>query len=138
MLTPKEMAEYAVGALDDKKAQDVKLLHTTDVTILADYFIICTATSTTHLKTLSDEVEKQLKKNGQLPRRREGSRTGGWILLDFACVIVHIFLKETREFYTLERLWGDAEDEDINNIITESGVKSQQLGVRSQKLEVVN
>ena len=117
MLTPQEIAEISIRALDNKKAKDIKLLRTRDVTILADYFVICTATSTTQLRTLSDEVEKQLKKNGELLRRREGNRAGGWILLDFACVIVHIFLKETREFYTLERLWGDAEDVDINSMI---------------------
>ena len=114
MLTPKEIAETAIKALDNKKAQSIKLLRTYDVTILADYFIICTASSTTHLKTLSDEVEKALKQVGEAPLRREGHRNGGWVLLDFACVIVHLFLQEAREFYTLERLWNDAEDIDIS------------------------
>jgi len=119
MLTPKEIADIAIRALDDKKAQEIKLLRTYDVTILADYFIICTASSTTHMKTLSDEVEKALKEAGEAPLRTEGHRNGGWVLLDFACVIVHLFLKETREFYTLERLWSDAEDVDIKDIINE-------------------
>ena len=110
MLTPFEIAEIAIKALDSKKAKDIKLLRTGDVTILADYFIICTASSVTHLKTLSDEVEKALKENGETPRRCEGVRAGGWILMDFACVVVHLFLKESREFYTLERLWNDAEE----------------------------
>ena len=118
MLTPKEIAELAVAALDAKKARDITLLRTRDVTILADYFVICTATSTTHLKTLSDEVEKTLKDNGEQPLRREGRRNGGWLLLDFACVVVHLFLKEARDFYTLERLWADAEDIDISGILT--------------------
>ena len=118
MLTPKEMAESAVKALDSKKARDISLLRTTDVTILADYFVICTATSTTHLKTLSDEVEKALKSTGETPLRREGRRNGGWILIDFACVVVHLFLKEARDFYTLERLWADAEDVDIEGLLT--------------------
>ena len=109
MLTPKRIAELVVETLDSKNAKDIKLLMTSDVTILADYFVICTANSTTHLKTLSDEVEKVLKENGEMPRRREGHRTGGWILIDFACVIVHLFLQETREFYTLDRLWSDAQ-----------------------------
>ena len=117
MLTPFRIAELAVNALDSKKAQEIKLLRTSDVTILADYFVICTATSTTHLKTLSDEVEKVLEENGEVPRRREGRRAGGWILIDFACVVVHLFLKETRDFYTLERLWGDAEDIDLSGIL---------------------
>ena len=116
MLKPEMIAELAVKALDNKKAQDIKLLRTRDVTILADYFIICTASSTTHLKTLSDEVEKVLKENGEMPRRREGRSSGGWLLLDFACVVVHLFLKDTREFYTLERLWSDAEDIPVEGI----------------------
>ena len=101
--------QLVINALDSKKAKDIITLRTTDVTILSDYFIICTATSSTHLKTLSDEVEKTLKENGEMPGRREGQRSSGWVLLDFTCVVVHLFLKETRDFYTLERLWSDAE-----------------------------
>ena len=117
MLTPIEIAGYVVNALDGKKAQDIKLLRTTDITILADYFVICTAGSTTQLKTFSDEIEMVLKEKGESPLRREGSRTGGWVLLDFGCVVVHLFLKEAREFYTLERLWSDAEEIDISGMI---------------------
>ena len=118
MLTPSEVAEFVVNALDSKKAQSIKLLRTSDITILADFFVICTAGSTTQLKTLSDEVEKTLKENGETPLRREGHRSGGWILIDFGCVVVHLFLQEERDFYTLERLWGDAEDIDISGITT--------------------
>jgi ribosome-associated protein len=117
MLTPNEIAGLIVNALDGKKAQDIKLLRTREITILADYFAICTASSTTHLKSLSDEVEKILKDNGEMPLRREGHRSGGWVLLDFGCVVVHLFLRETREFYTLERLWSDAEDIDISTML---------------------
>ena len=118
-LTPAEIAGLVVNALDSKKAQDIKLLKTREITILADYFVICTAGSTTHLKTLSDEVEKALQLNGETLLRREGHRNGGWVLLDFGCVIVHLFLKESRDFYTLERLWGDAEDIDITEFVGE-------------------
>jgi len=117
MLTPKEIAGFAINALDSKKAKDIKLLRTREITILADYFVICTATSTTQLKTLADEVEKTLKEKGESPLRREGHQSGGWVLLDFGCVIVHLFLKDLRDFYTLERLWSDAEDIDISEII---------------------
>lgn len=110
MLTPREIAEAAVKTLDAKQAKEVKLLHTTDLTVLADYFIICTATSSTHVKTLTDEVDKALSELGEPPLRREGYRGGGWILLDFGCVIVHIFQQEMREFYNLEHLWSDAEE----------------------------
>lgn len=119
MLTPKEIAEFVIIALDNKKAQDIKLLRTREITILADYFIICTANSTTQLKTMSDEVEMVLKEKGETPLRREGHRNGGWILIDFGCVIVNLFIKEVRDFYTLERIWADAEDVDITKIITE-------------------
>ncbi|MCL2391747.1 MAG: ribosome silencing factor [Oscillospiraceae bacterium] len=115
-MTPKEIADIIVNALDNKKAQDIKLLGTHNITVLADYFVICTANSTTQLKTLSDEVERVLKEKGEMPLRREGHRSGGWVLIDFACVVVHLFLQEAREFYTLERLWGDAEDVDISGI----------------------
>ena len=113
MLTPIEISELIVNALDSKNAKEIKLLKTGAITILADFFVICTATSTTHLRTLSDEVEKVLKENGETPRRREGHSSGGWVLIDFACVVVHIFLHESREFYSLERLWSDAEEIDV-------------------------
>ncbi len=119
MLTSKEMAEIAVKALDDKKAQDIKVLATKDLTVLADYFIICTATSSTHIKTLSDEVEKQLEEHGETSLRREGYRDGGWVLVDFGCLVIHLFTKEVREFYSLERLWSDAPELDISSLITE-------------------
>jgi len=117
MLTPKEVATIVVKTLDSKIARDIKLIRTTNITVLADYFVICTAGSTTQLKTLSDEVEKTLKEAGEMSLRREGHRSGGWVLIDYGCVIVHIFLQEEREFYTLERLWGDAEDIDISDMI---------------------
>ncbi len=104
MLTPLEIAKKAVQVLDAKKATDIKLLATGDITVLADYFIICTANSTTHIKTLSDEVEKALEELGEPAIRSEGYRSGGWVLVDFGCLVIHLFLKETREFYSLERL----------------------------------
>lgn len=113
MLTPQELAQKLVKVLDSKKAQDIKVLKTFDVTVLADYFIICTATSTTQIKTLTGEVEKVAKDNDEPLPRSEGYRSGGWVLVDFGSVIVHLFLKDLREFYSLERLWGDAESIDI-------------------------
>jgi len=117
MLTPEEIAKSVVCALDSKKAHDIKLLRTREVTILADYFVICTAKSTVQLKSLSDEIERILKDNGETPLRREGARSGGWVLIDFGCVVVHLFMKELREFYMLERLWADAEDVDVSEMI---------------------
>ena len=109
MRSPQEVAKLIVGALDEKSARDIQVLKTEDLTVLANYFVICTATSTTHIKTLADEVERILEENGEAALRKEGYRSGGWVLLDFGCVIVHLFLDEIRAFYSLERLWGDAE-----------------------------
>jgi len=109
MLSPKEIAKLAVEALDEKSAKDIQVLKTEDLTVLANYFVICTATSSTHIKTLADAVEHALEAQAEPPRRKEGARAGGWVLIDFGCVVVHLFLQESREFYNLERLWGDAE-----------------------------
>ena len=119
MLTSLEMAELAVRVLDSKKAKDIKVLETRDITVLADYFILCTAGSTTQIKTLSDEVDKVFRDRGEPALRTEGYRGGGWVLVDFGVVVVHIFLKDIREFYALERLWRDAREIDISKWITE-------------------
>ena len=116
MLTPREIAAAAAGALHSKQAKDIEVLRTTDVTVLADYFVICTATSSTHVKTLTDEVDRALSELGEPPLRREGYRGGGWILLDFGCVIVHIFQQDMREFYNLEHLWSDAEEVPLSSL----------------------
>jgi len=116
-MTPSQIAEKIVQALDDKKARDIKLLKTDHLTILADYFVICTATSSTHIKTLSDEADKALSELGEPPLRREGYRGGGWVLLDFGCVVLHIFLEDIRSFYNLEHLWNDARDIDLEPIL---------------------
>lgn len=119
MLTSLEIAELAVKTLDGKKAKDIKLLETRDITVLADYFILCTAGSTTQIKTLADEIDKVLREQGEPARRTEGYRGGGWVLVDFGVVIVHIFLKDIREFYALERLWRDARELDISKWVIE-------------------
>ena len=117
MLTSYEIAHLAVKALDDKQAWDIQILKTDKVTVLADYFILCTSTSSIHGKTLADETDKVLSEAGEPPLRREGYRTGGWTLLDFGCVIVHIFSEEMRQFYALDRLWSDAEKMDITDLL---------------------
>lgn len=121
MMTPKEIAETVVKTLDSKKAHDIKLLRTTDVTVLADYFVICTATSTTQIKTLADEVETVLEAQGENKLHREGHRDGGWVLIDFGCVVVHLFMEEARQFYNLERLWADAEEIDLSSLLGPCG-----------------
>ena len=108
MMTPREIAERIVVTLDNKKGKDNRLLKTEAVTVLADYFVLCTGTGATHLKTLVEEVDKALSEAGEPPLRREGYRGGSWVLLDFGCLVVHVFTNETRKFYDLERLWSDA------------------------------
>lgn len=128
MLTSLEIAELAVRALDSKRAKDILVLETTDITVLADYFILCTATSTTQIKTLADEVDKALREKGEPALRTEGYRGGGWVLVDFGAIVVHIFLKDIREFYSLERLWRDAREVDITKwIADENPVKEKGL-----------
>ena len=115
-MEPFAAAKLAVEALSDKQGADIRLLKTEELTVLADYFVICTANSTTHVRTLYDEVDKRLSQAGLPPIRREGYRNSNWLLLDFGSLIVHIFQKETREFYNLERLWSDATEIDISEI----------------------
>ena len=119
MMTPAQVAENIVRALANKKGRDIKLLKTDGITVLADYFVICTATSAPHMKALSDEVDKVLSELGEPPIHREGYRSGSWLLLDFGCVIVHLFHEETRQFYNLERLWSDAETINIDALLAE-------------------
>lgn len=116
-MTPKELAILAAKALDSKKGLDIKVLETGHLTTLADYFVICTATSSTQVKALADACEKKLKDAGELPHHTEGHRGGTWILLDFSSVVVHVFMDEAREFYDLERLWSDAKSIDLGGIL---------------------
>jgi len=117
MKTPNEVAAIAAKALDDKKGVDIRLLETAKVTSLADHFLICTGTSNTHVKALCDAVEKALDEAGEPALRREGHRSGTWVLLDYGCLVVHVFTEETRQFYDLERLWSDAQKIDLETIL---------------------
>ena len=118
-MTPKEIALECVRALDAKKGRDIKLLETGELTTLADYFVIWSATSTTQIKALADACEKALKDAGEPPHHIEGHRGGTWVLLDFSSVVVHIFNEEARKFYDLERLWSDAVPMDLSGVLTQ-------------------
>lgn len=120
-MTSLELSEKVVRVLDQKKADDIRLLRIRDLTILADYFVIASGTSTTQVKALVDEVDFQMSQLGFEPAFIEGYRSDNWIVLDYHDVIVHIFLKDTREYYDLERMWADAERIDVDKIITEQG-----------------
>ena len=117
MRTPKEVAAIAAKALDDRKGVDIALLEIAEVTTLADHFLICTGTSSTHVKALCDSVEEALDNAGEPALRREGHRGGTWVLLDYGCLVDHVFTEETRHFYDLERLWGDAKKIDLDTVI---------------------
>ncbi len=104
----KELAIACAQILDNKKAGDVKVLATENVTVLCDYIVIATGNSSTQVRSLADELEFQLKKQDVTPMGIEGYDSRNWILLDYANVIVHVFHPEAREFYKLETLWGDA------------------------------
>ena len=114
-----DKASRAVKVLDTKKANDISFLKVSDLTILADYFIICSANSTTQVRSLADSVEEEFEKIGVTPLSREGKQGLNWILLDYGDFIIHIFHQETREFYGLEKLWDDAEKIDIDKIVNE-------------------
>ena len=117
MLSAQEVAYQVTKALDDKKGLDIKLLKIDQVSSLADYFIICTGTSSTHVKTLCDYAEFTLEQLGEPMLGREGHRGNSWELLDYGSVVVHVFTEEAREFYSLERLWADAEQVDIRDVV---------------------
>ena len=119
MLSAKEVAYEVTKALDSKKGMDIKLLRIDEVSSLADYFLICTGTSSTHVKTLCDYAEYTLEQLGEKLLGREGHRGNSWELLDYGSIVVHVFTQEAREFYGLERLWADAEQVDISSIIIE-------------------
>lgn len=109
----------AVKALDKKKGRDLQVLKTGELTTLADYFVLCTAGSTTQIKALTDACEEAVEAAGGELHHKEGFRDGGWVLLDFSDVVVHVFLEQERDFYDLERLWADAQSVDITPYLVE-------------------
>lgn len=112
-----EKLEIIVKALDSKRGEDIQAIKISDLTILADYFVIVNGTSNTHTRTLADEAEFQLSQKGIEPLRREADTGNTWIILDYGDVIVHVFYKEARGFYQLERLWSDGEQVDISQYL---------------------
>ena len=108
----------AVKALDKRKALDIKALEVEDLTIVTSAFVIAAGTSSTHVRTLADEVEFEMGNAGYTPRQIEGKATG-WILLDYGDLIVHVFTPDQRENYNLEKLWADARELDLSTVLTE-------------------
>ena len=119
MRSAKDVAIAVTKALDSKKGMDIKLLKIDKVSSLADHFLICTGTSGTHVKTLCDYAEYTLEQLGEPMLGREGHRGNTWELLDYGTIVIHVFTEEARKFYDLERLWADAEQVDLTDIIIE-------------------
>ena len=111
-----ELTKKIVKALDDKLARDIEVIKTEEVTIVADYFVIATDNSNTHVRALADEIEYQLEQENIHPDHVEGRATG-WVLMQYGGVVVHIFLEDSRQYYNLERLWDDAAKLDISQFI---------------------
>ena len=111
-----DIVKIACKALDDKKAMDLKAIEVTEITVLADYFVLARATSTTHVRALSDEVEDALSKNGLEPHHIEG-RTTGWILLDYGSVVINVMDAKNRDFYGLDHTWNDGKELDVSDYV---------------------
>lgn len=121
-MTAQQTVQAICKALDEKKGQDIQVLRIEEITTLAEYFIICTASSTTQVKALADNTEFRLKQNHDIMvHHTEGFESAQWILLDYGCALVHIFVPEARKFYNLENLWKDA----IHIPLSELGISKQ-------------
>ena len=108
------MPSAIAEVMDDMKAHDIKILRVSEKTAMTDYFVTCSGTSNTQIRAISGEIEYKLGERGLTPLHIEGYETGTWIAIDYAHVIVHIFSKDQREFYKLEKLWGDAGEVPLN------------------------
>ncbi len=116
-LSSKEQVELMVKALDSKHGIDITAIDLNGLTTLGDYFVVASGKSNVQVKALAEEIENQMTKAGYEPRRKEGYQSAVWVLLDYGDIIAHIFHHETRDFYSLERLWGDAPRVDLSDIL---------------------
>ena len=112
----KLMARLAYEALDDRKGEDIQIIDISQISVLADYFIIANGSNENQVKALVDSVEEKLEKAGYSSKHCEGYGLGSWVLLDFGRIIVHVFDKENRLFYDLERIWRDGTTVDIKEL----------------------
>lgn len=113
-----DIIKNVVLALDNKKAEDIKVIDIAKLTIVSDYFVIASGNSSTQIKSLADEVEFKLKELGVSPYKVEGYKSENWIILDYSNVVVHIFHKTARSFYDLERLWADSNQIEITQFLS--------------------
>lgn len=116
-MTTYEQALETAKILSSKKGKDIKVIEISDVSVLADYMVIATGTSSTQVKALAEAVEEKLDERGISVSHIEGYRSNSWILLDYVDIIVHVFSDEARQFYDLERLWQDGKEIDISSVV---------------------
>ena len=116
-ISQNEKLSTIVKALDSKRAEDIRIIEIGDLTIVADYFVIANGTSSTQTKALAEEVEFKMSQLGVEPNRTEGYQGATWVVLDYGDIIVHVFYKETRDHYNLERLWPDGKDIDVKQFL---------------------
>lgn len=116
MSQSKEMAKIAYQALEDKKGEDIKIIDIQKVSVIADYFVIANGTNSSQVEALVDSVKEKLGRGGFEPQRIEGVRSSSWVLMDYGDIIVHVFSKEDRLFYDLERIWRDGNSVDVNEL----------------------
>jgi ribosome-associated protein len=114
-LESKQLADNITNFIFNKNGFDVKILDLRELTTMADYFVLCSADSDTQVKAISDEIDKNLKDEGIRLWHKEGYRALNWVLLDYVDVVVHVFKKDVRSYYNLERLWGDAPSIDVED-----------------------
>ena len=107
-MTAQKKAQRAARAALDRKAVDLVVLDVQGLSGVTDYFLVCSGRSTTHMKAITDAIREELKQDGVRPLHAEGATDSGWVLLDYGDVLMHVFLEDTRAYYALERLWGDA------------------------------
>ena len=107
MTKQREMAKIVFDALDEKKGEDIKIIDISEISIMADYFVVAIGSSSTQIQALVRNVEENLHKAGYVMKRMEGDKNSSWVLLDFGDVVVHVFNREDRLFYDLERIWSD-------------------------------
>ncbi|MBE6845094.1 MAG: ribosome silencing factor [Ruminococcus sp.] len=117
-MTYEEKLGIILKTLDSKKAEGLQAIKIRDLTVIADYFVIASGNSSTQTRTLAEEVEYQMSQAGVEPTRKEGYNGSNWVILDYSDVVVHVFYKETRDYYQLERLWSDGERIDIEKYVT--------------------
>ena len=128
-----QLANKIAELIFNKKGYDVKILNLRKLTTITDYFVICTGDSDTQVKAIADEVDKEMRDEGIKPWHTEGYQSLNWVLIDFVDVVVHIFKKDTRDFYNLEKLWGDAEISEVVDPLLKKDIEISKAEKNTRK-----